>query len=247
MWRESSCPAAPASNAWRRKQDSVSLTRASPFSPATSSRGAYLQDVLREVEDGTHNLVIGTQLVAKGHHFPHFTYVGVVDADLALESSDPRGGERTWALLAQVAGRAGRGAKTGRALVQTHMPEHPLMQALSKGDREGYLEQEKLIREHAGLPPYTQLAAIILSGTDAHATERFARSLLPLAPLTEGVRVLGPAPAPLHTLRGRHRWRYLVKASREVKLQDYLRAWLKDVKPKGKLALNIDVDPYNFL
>jgi primosomal protein N' (replication factor Y) len=211
------------------------------------SRGAYLQDVLREVEDGTHNLVIGTQLVAKGHHFPHLTYVGVVDADLALESSDPRGGERTWALLAQVAGRAGRGAKTGRALVQTHMPEHPLMQALSKGDREGYLEQEKLIREHAGLPPYTQLAAIILSGTDAHATERFARSLLPLAPLTEGVRVLGPAPAPLHTLRGRHRWRYLVKASREVKLQDYLRAWLKDVKPKGKLALNIDVDPYNFL
>jgi primosomal protein N' (replication factor Y) len=211
------------------------------------SRGAYLQDVLREVEDGTHNLVIGTQLVAKGHHFPHLTYVGVVDADLALESSDPRGGERTWALLAQVAGRAGRGEKPGRALVQTHMPEHPLMQALSKGDREAYLAQEKLIREHAGLPPYTQLAAIIPSGTDAHETERFARSLAGLAPYTDGVTLLGPAPAPLHTLRGRHRWRYLVKARRDVKLQDYLRAWLKDVKPKGKLALNIDVDPYNFL
>lgn len=211
------------------------------------TRGAFLQSTLREVETGEHNLIIGTQLVAKGHHFPGLTFVGVVDADLALESSDPRGGERTWALMAQVAGRAGRGEKPGRALVQTHVPEHPLMQALKKSDREGYLAQEKIIREHAHLPPYTQLAALILSGNEALETERFAKSLMQIAPLTEGVTILGPAPAPIHTLRGRHRWRYLVKAERGVKLQDFLRAWLGEVKPKGNLALAIDVDPYNFL
>ena len=115
------------------------------------ARGVFLRDVIRDVAKGEYNLVIGTQLVAKGHHFPFLTFVGVVDADLALESSDPRGGERTWALMAQVAGRAGRGEKPGHALVQTHVPEHPLMQALKKGDREGYLAQEKLIRENAGL------------------------------------------------------------------------------------------------
>ena len=136
------------------------------------SRGTLLRDAIRDVEEGQFNLVIGTQLVAKGHHFPHLTLVGVVDADLALESSDPRGGERTWALMAQVAGRAGRGAKPGRALVQTYLPEHPLMQALHKGDRESYLNQEKAIRDNAGLPPYGRLAAIILSGNDAAETER---------------------------------------------------------------------------
>ena len=185
--------------------------------------------------------------MAKGHHFPHLTLVGVVDADLALESSDPRGGERTWALMAQVAGRAGRGAKPGRALVQTYLPEHPLMQALKKGDRDSYLNQEKAIRENAGLPPYGRLAAIIISGTDAAETERFARNLGLIAPLADGITVLGPAAAPIAMVRGRHRWRFLVKARREVNVQAFLRLWLKDVKPKGSLALQVDVDPYNFL
>jgi primosomal protein N' (replication factor Y) len=191
--------------------------------------------------------VIGTQLVAKGHHFPHLTLAGVVDADLALESSDPRGGERTWALMAQVAGRAGRGEKPGRALIQTYLPEHPLMQALREGDRDGYLGQEKLIRENAGLPPYGRLAAIIVSGSEASETERFAAAIARQAPLAEGVTVLGPAPAPINLVRGRHRWRFLVKAGREVNIQNFLRQWLKDVKPKGSLHLAIDVDPYSFL
>ena len=211
------------------------------------SRGALLRDALRDVEKGEYNLVIGTQLVAKGHHFPHLTLVGVVDADLALESSDPRGGERTWALMAQVAGRAGRGAKPGRALVQTYLPDHPLMQALKNGDRDGYLDQEKAIRENAGLPPYGRLAALIISGADAQSTERFAKALGSIAPLAEGVTVLGPAPAPIALVRGRHRWRFLVKARREVDVQGFLRQWLKDVSPKGSLALQVDVDPYNFL
>jgi primosomal protein N' (replication factor Y) (superfamily II helicase) len=211
------------------------------------SRGILLRDVLREVEEGVHNLVIGTQLVAKGHHFPFLTFVGVVDADLALESSDPRAGERTWALLAQVAGRSGRGEKPGHALVQTYSPDHPLMRALTSGDRDAYFNQEKLIRENAALPPYGRLAALIISGTDALETERFAKSLAKVEPAGEGVNILGPAPAPISIVRGRYRWRYLVKANRDVNIQNFLRLWLKDVKPKGSLNLQVDVDPYNFL
>ena len=211
------------------------------------SRGVNLRETLRGVEQGDFNLVLGTQLVAKGHHFPHLTLVGVVDADLALESSDPRAGERTWALLAQVAGRAGRGAKPGRALVQTYLPEHPLMQALIKSDRDAYLATEKKIRENVNLPPHGRLAALIISGSDAVATERFTRAISQAAPLAIGVTVLGPAPAPIAIVRGRHRWRLLVKANRDVNIQDYLRQWLKDVKPKGAIKLQIDVDPYNFL
>lgn len=210
-------------------------------------RGQSLREVIREVENGTHNLVIGTQLVAKGHHFPHLTFVGVVDADLALESSDPRAGERTWALLAQVAGRAGRGEKPGHALVQTYAPDHPLMQALQSGNREAYLTQEKLIRESAGLPPYGRMAALIISGEDAATTERFARSLVMIIPPTDDIQVLGPAAAPIAVIRGRHRWRLLVKASRDVDIQAFLKSWLGDVKPKGSLNLQIDVDPYGFL
>jgi primosomal protein N' (replication factor Y) len=211
------------------------------------ARGVFLRDVIRDVAKGEYNLVIGTQLVAKGHHFPFLTFVGVVDADLALESSDPRGGERTWALMAQVAGRAGRGEKPGHALVQTHVPEHPLMQALKNGDREVYLAQEKLIRENAGLPPYGRLAAVIIAGSDAAETERFVRLVARAAPTGEGVAILGPATAPIHIVRGRFRWRFLVKAPREVNIQAFLREWLKDIKPKGSIHLGIDVDPYNFL
>ncbi len=211
------------------------------------ARGQLLRDVLREVEDGVHNLVIGTQLVAKGHHFPHLTFVGVVDADLALESSDPRAGERTWALLAQVAGRAGRGEKPGHALVQTYAPDHPLMRALTRGDREAYFAQEKIIRELAKLPPYGRLAAVILSANEASEVERFARELAQLIPPTDDVDVLGPAQAPIAIMRGRHRWRFLVKAPREKDIQAFLRKWLGAVKPKGSLKLQIDVDPYGFL
>jgi primosomal protein N' (replication factor Y) len=211
------------------------------------ARGTLLKDAIREVSEGVHNLVIGTQLVAKGHHFPHLTLVGVVDADLALDSGDPRAGERSWAQMAQVAGRAGRGEKPGRALVQTYRPEHPLMQALAKGDRDGFLAEEKRLREEAELPPYGHLAAIVISGRDGHETERFARSLQPLIPYGEGVHVLGPAPAPLHLVRGLYRWRYLVRARRGINVQAFIRAWLAEVRPKGSLRLAIDVDPYSFL
>lgn len=211
------------------------------------SRGTLLIDTLRAIARGDYNLIIGTQLVAKGHHFPHLTLAGVIDADLALETTDPRAGERTWQMLAQVSGRAGRGDKTGRALVQTYMPDHPLMRALAAGDRDGFLAHESEIRERAMLPPFGRMAGIIISGTDRDETDRFARSLLREVPEASDVRVLGPAPAPLSMVRGRHRFRYLVMCAREVDIQAYLRQWLGGVKPRGSLRLAIDVDPYSFL
>ncbi len=211
------------------------------------ARGVFLKDALIGIERGEYNLIIGTQLVAKGHHFPHLVTVGVVDADLALESGDPRSGERTWQLMAQVAGRSGRGEKPGQALIQTHMPGHPLMNALKRGDREGFLAQEMRVREESGLPPYRRLAAIIVSGVDASETERLAREMWSVAPAAADVQILGPAPAPIHLVRGRYRWRYLIRAERDVNVQAFIRQWLTGIKTRGSLRIDIDVDPYNFL
>jgi primosomal protein N' (replication factor Y) (superfamily II helicase) len=210
-------------------------------------RGESLKEALREVKEGKHNLIIGTQLVAKGHHFPDLTLVGIVDADLALETSDPRAGERTFQLLCQVSGRAGRGERPGLALIQTYNPGHPLMSALKSGDKEGFIAQEKLMREHALLPPYGLLAAVIVSGDEGIETERFARKVATMAPEAPGVRLLGPAPAPITVIRGRHRWRLLVRAERQVNLQAFIKAWLSRARAKGSLRTEIDIDPYQFL
>jgi primosomal protein N' (replication factor Y) len=211
------------------------------------SRGTLLRDALRDVAKGEYNLIIGTQLVAKGHHFPQLTLAGVVDADLALESGDPRAGERTWQLMAQVAGRAGRGERPGRALIQTYLPDHPLMQSLKRGDRDGFLAQEKRIRQESGLPPYGRLVAIIVSGNDAGETEQFSRWLARRVVEAKDIRLLGPAPAPIALVRGRYRWRFLIKAGRETNVQAFVREWLQGVKPRGSLKIDIDVDPYSFL
>ncbi len=210
-------------------------------------RGASLRNTIADVANGTYNLIIGTQLVAKGHHFPGLTLAGVVDADLALETSDPRAGERTWQLMSQVAGRAGRGDRPGRALVQTFVPDHPLMQALADGDRDAFLAHEKHIRQAAGLPPYGRLASLIISGKDAAETDSFTRLLARRAPNTRDVHVLGPAPAPLYMVRGRYRWRFLIKCTRDVDIQSFLQTWLTDIKPRGSLRLAVDIDPYSFM
>jgi primosomal protein N' (replication factor Y) (superfamily II helicase) len=210
-------------------------------------RGETLKETLREVKEGRFNLVIGTQLVAKGHHFPDLTLVGIVDADLALESSDPRAGERTFQLLCQVSGRAGRGDQPGAALVQTYNPDHTLMSALKRGDKDGFIAEEKQLRERALLPPFGRLAAVVISGAEAIETERFARKVAGLAPSAEGVELLGPAPAPIAVLRGRHRWRLLVRVRREVNVQAFIRGWLAAAKPKGSLKVEVDIDPYSFL
>ena len=210
-------------------------------------RGQSLRETLNAVGRGEYNLIIGTQLVAKGHHFPNLTLAGVVDADLALESGDPRAGERSFAMLAQVSGRAGRGEKPGKALIQTYVPDHPVFSALARGDRSAFLAHEKHMREQAGLPPYGRLVGVIISGGQAQETENFARKLAQIAPQTRDVELLGPAPAPIQVIRGRHRWRFLIKAPRNVDVQAYLQAWLGDVKARGALRIDVDVDPYSFL
>jgi primosomal protein N' (replication factor Y) len=194
-----------------------------------------------------YDVLIGTQIVAKGHHFPLLTLVGVVDADLGMAGGDLRATERTYQLLHQVAGRAGREDRPGRVLMQTYMPEQPVMQALAAGDRDGFLEAEASARRAAGLPPFGRLAALIVSAGDPDSADFAARALSRAAPQLPGLTVLGPAPAPLAILRGRHRRRFLVKAARSVNLQAVLRDWLGRVRIGGSARLQVDIDPYSFL
>ena len=207
-----------------------------------------MREEFREIEQGRVDIVIGTQLVAKGHHFPKLNLVGVVDADLGLGSGDPRASERTFQLLNQVIGRAGREAGYGIGYLQTHQPEHPVMKALIAQDREAFYNSEIAVRESAGYPPFGRLASLLVTGADKHATEGFARKLAAAAPRGEDVKVLGPAEAPLALIRGRHRFRLMVKSARNFDLPGYLRAWLKHApKRKGDLKLDVDVDPQSFL
>ena len=206
-----------------------------------------LQQELTDVAEGRFDIIIGTQLVAKGHHFPKLNLVGIVDADLGLGNGDPRAGERTFQLLHQVTGRAGRETGRGYGFLQTHQPDHPVMKALVSGDRDAFYESEIALRETTGYPPFGRLAALIVSGTDRHATEAYARQLAQAAPRAEDVRVLGPAEAPVAVVRGRHRFRLLAKSPRAFDLSAYLRDWLaRGPKRRGNIKLDVDVDPQSF-
>ena len=201
-----------------------------------------------DVAAGRFDIVIGTQLVAKGHHFPKLNLVGIVDADLGLSNGDPRAAERTFQLLHQVVGRAGRDAGVGRGYLQTHQPEHPVMRALIAQDREAFYDAEIAMREAAHYPPFGRLASLVVSGLDKHDTQGYARTLARAAPQNDDVRILGPADAPLALVRGRHRLRLLVKAPRNFDLSAYMRDWLAAApKAKGSIKLDIDVDPQSFL
>ena len=167
---------------------------------------------LAEIEQGLVDIVIGTQLVAKGHHFPKLNLVGIVDADLGLSNGDPRAAERTFQLLHQVFGRAGREQGQGLGFLQTHQPEHPVMRAIAAGDRDAFYASEIDLRERTHYPPFGRLASLVVSGGDKHATEAHARRLAQAAPHREDVMVLGPAEAPLALIRGRYRFRLLVKS-----------------------------------
>ncbi len=207
-----------------------------------------LRQTLREIEEREIDVIIGTQLVAKGHHFPGLALVGVVDGDLGLAQADPRAAERTFQLLSQVTGRAGREAIAGRGLIQTYMPEHPVIAALVSGDRDKFLEREIEARREATLPPFGRLASLLVSAGARDAAEAYARAVALAAPPAAKIQVLGPAEAPLSVIRGRHRYRLLVKSAREADLQAYLRLWLSQVpKAKGDVRLTVDVDPYSFL
>jgi primosomal protein N' (replication factor Y) (superfamily II helicase) len=199
------------------------------------------------VAQGRFDLVIGTQLVAKGHHFPKLNLVGIVDADLGLGNGDPRAAERTFQLLHQVVGRAGREEGRGFGYLQTHQPEHPVMRALISGDREAFYSSEIELRERTGYPPFGRLASLVISANERHNAESYGRTLVSNAPKDDAVRVLGPAEAPIAVVRGRHRFRLLVKSPRAFDLSAYLRDWLgKAPKPKGNVQLAVDVDPQSF-
>jgi primosomal protein N' (replication factor Y) len=199
------------------------------------------------IESRAVDLIIGTQIVAKGWHFPHLTLVGVVDADLGLAGGDLRAAERTVQLLHQVAGRAGRAEAPGRVLLQTFSPEHPVMQALVAGDLAAFMAREAAQRRPGHWPPYGRLAALIVSADSAAEVDAVARDLGRAAPWGEGLQVLGPAPAPLAILRGRHRRRLLLKTRRDVAVQPILRAWLAKVPVPRGARVDVDVDPVSFL
>ncbi len=193
------------------------------------------------------DLIIGTQIVAKGWHFPHLTLVGVVDADLGLAGGDLRAAERTLQLLHQVSGRAGRAEAPGRVLLQTFAPDHPVMHALVSGDVAAFMAEEAAGRRPGHWPPFGRLAALIVSSEDEREADRAARDLGLAAARAAGVEVLGPAPAPLALLRGRHRRRLLLKARRDVPVQPLLREWVSRVDLPNSVRVQIDVDPVGFL
>ena len=193
------------------------------------------------------DIVIGTQLVTKGYHFPNLTLVGVIDADLALQGGDLRAGEKTFQQISQVAGRAGRGAKPGHVYIQTHDPGASVMRALITGDTEAFYTAETEARREAGAPPFGRYAAIIVSSEDKAAADATARAIRHAAPEHEAMHVYGPAPAPLAMLRGRHRFRLLVHARRSLDVQQIIRDWLGGLSWPGKVRVAIDVDPYSFV
>jgi primosomal protein N' (replication factor Y) (superfamily II helicase) len=199
------------------------------------------------MEAGAIDVVIGTQLVTKGYHFPNLTLVGVVDADLGLAGGDLRAAERSFQQIQQVAGRAGRAEKPGRVLVQTHEPDAPVIAALVSGDVPGFYAAETEARREAAMPPFGRLAAIVVSAEDSAEAEAVARRIGHAAPEVEGMAVFGPAPAPLAMLRGRHRQRLLVHARRTLDVQDVIRDWLAEVEWSSKVRVSVDVDPYSFL
>jgi len=208
---------------------------------------AKAAEFVARMEAGEIDIVVGTQLVTKGYHFPNLTLVGVVDADLGLAGGDLRAAERTFQQIRQVSGRAGRGDKHGRVLVQTHEPDARVIRALVSGDAEGFYAAETDARREAGMPPFGRLAAIVVSSEDQAEAMETARMIGRAAPSRENMAVFGPAPAPLAMLRGRHRFRLLVHAARSVPLQDIIRDWLGALSWRASVRVSVDVDPYSFL
>ncbi|WP_416832155.1 MAG: primosomal protein N' [Erythrobacter sp.] len=202
---------------------------------------------IAQVREGAIDVIVGTQLVTKGFHFPELTLVGVVDADLGLEGGDLRAAERTYSQVAQVAGRAGRGEKPGEVLIQTRHPEAPVIAALANGDRDAFYEAETEARRDAGAPPFGRWAAIIISSEDEREAREAAVRLGDTCPHLPDIHILGPAPAPLALLRGRYRYRFLVNARRSANLQDTLREWLDRQQFPPGVRVGVDVDPYSFV
>jgi primosomal protein N' (replication factor Y) len=221
--------------------------RVAVFSSDTVFDAREARRLVESMAAGEIDILVATQAAAKGHNFPKLTLVGVVDADLGLRGGDLRAAERTYQLLAQATGRAGRRDRPGKALLQTYAPDHAVMQALAAQDRDAFVAAEMEERAFAKLPPFGRLAAVIASGTDPGQLDAFVRQMAEAAPNAEGVEVYGPADAPLGLVRGRRRKRFLVRADRGVDLSAYMATWRARVRPPASVRVAIDIDPYSFL
>ena len=211
-----------------------------------------LRAMLQQIHDGKVDIIIGTQIIAKGHHFPNLTLVGVVDADLGLSGGDLRAAERTYQLLHQVAGRAGRAQKAGRVILQSWMPEHRIMKAMTGKGRDDFLSAEAAEREAANMPPFSRLVGIIVAGREESKVLEVANALGKSSPQGandkgQRIQTLGPAPAPLARLRGRFRYRLLVRADKGINIQRAVGDWVNGVKVPSTVRVYIDIDPQGFL
>ncbi len=212
-----------------------------------SGDSGALQEGLARITAGEVDIIIGTQLLAKGHHFPSLATVGVVDADAGLAGHDVRAAEKTYQLLHQLAGRAGREADRGNVYIQTYKPDHPLMQALSRWDRDGFTELELEQRRTTMMPPYGRLAALIIEGKPEERVIATANALAQAMPQLEDVMILGPAPAPMYKLRNLYRYRFLVRAPKHIAIQSVMKSWRDSVKLPSTVQVKIDIDPVNFM
>ncbi|MDD4617039.1 MAG: primosomal protein N' [Alphaproteobacteria bacterium] len=213
----------------------------------TLEKPGAAQELVNKMSAKEIDILIGTQIMAKGYHFPSLTLVGVIDADLGLAGGDPRACERTFQLLQQIAGRSGRGEDAGKVLLQTTAPDHPVMKAMIKGDRDAFMEIELAEREAYCLPPFWRLASLTVSGVDQAQVSRTAQTLADSVPRLEECRVLGPAPAAFAKIRGKYRHRLMIQAPRNINLSSILKRWLTTVKLPRNLRLSVDIDPYNFM
>jgi primosomal protein N' (replication factor Y) len=210
------------------------------------SHGA-LERLVARMESGELDVIIGTQILAKGHHFPNLTLVGVVDADMGLFGTDFRAAEHTFQQLFQVAGRAGRGAIPGHVLLQTYQPDHPVLTAICAGDRDAFMETDMAGRRLAKMPPFGQLIAVVVEGTRESVLQKYCADLAAAAPNINGGRIMGPVPAQIYQIRNWYRMRFLVSGDVRAKLQPIVADWLSRVKQPINIRVKIDVNPVNFM
>ena len=204
-----------------------------------------MEESLAKIHNSEVDIIVGTQILAKGHHFPNITLVGIIDGDLGLSGADLRASEHTYQLINQVAGRAGRSEKPGEILVQTFKSEHPLFQSLSANNPEDFVNLEIENRQKQQLPPFTKYAAIIISGRNKQQTENTAKLLRRTCP--KNIKIFGPAPAPLFMIRGKVRWRILLKSNRKNALNSEISTWLSQLKNPNGVKITVDIDPITFL
>tara|TARA_B100001559_G_scaffold144702_1_gene121366 strand:- start:278 stop:1900 length:1623 start_codon:yes stop_codon:yes gene_type:complete len=203
--------------------------------------------LLEKIQNSEIDIIIGTQMISKGHNFKNLTLVGIIDADMSLSGGDLRASEKAFQVLHQVSGRAGRENKKGIVLIQTYDPENQVIEALKKNNRDNFLTMEKDFRKVANLPPFGRLVSIIISSKDQYKLERFGNTLKDIAPNFENVSILGPAPAPIFYLRGKFRYRFLIKTKKEINIQKVIKIWLQNTKIPSAIKLVIDIEPYSFL